>query len=128
MSRHNGGIGYGAMHDVADTFLTFNLEKREADVPSALRSGRSTFMPLGKYLRRHLRMMVGRDEKIPDEVLAAYQAEVRDLYSRLYNSSKEERGFKTVKEAFREALMEKWSGSVASIVARSEIHKSREKL
>lgn len=122
MSRHNGGIGYGAMFDVASTFLEFNLEKRSADVPSALQNGKSTFRPLGKYLRKHLRIMIGRDAKIPEEVLAEYEAEVRAMYKDIWNSSKEARGFKTVKEAFRLALIQKNEGAVASLLVRSKIY------
>lgn len=128
MSRHNGGIGSGAMHDLASDFMLFNLEKREADVPSALRLGKSVYAPLGKYLRKRLRVLIGRDEKIPDEVLAEYEAEVRVLYADIWNSSKAERNGLTVKEAFRQALIEKESGSVASLLARSQIHKQRKSL
>lgn len=128
MSRHNGGIGYGAMWDVASTYLEFNLEKRNADVPSALQNGKSKFLPLGKYLRKKLRVMIGKDSEIPEEVLAEYEAEVRALYTDIFNSSKEARGHQTVKEAFRNALIEKNAGLVASLLAKSEIHKQGRRL
>lgn len=116
------------MHDLASDFMSFNLEKREADVPSALRMGKSTYLPLGKYLRKRLRVLIGRDEKIPEEVLAEYEAEVRVLYQSIWNSSKAERKGLTVKEAFRQALIEKERASVASIIERAQIYKQRKKL
>lgn len=61
----DGGIGLGAMHELASTFMTFNLEDSEADVPSALRHG-NRLMPLGRYLRGKLRTMVGKDAKAPE--------------------------------------------------------------
>lgn len=128
MSRQNGGLGLSAMHDVASVFLQFDLEKSEADVPSALREGKSTYRPLGKYLRKKLRKMVGWDEKIPDEILAEYEAEVRALYSDIWNSSPEDRGYKTVKDAFREALVAKERGAINTLLARAEIFKQRKRL
>lgn len=63
------GIGRDAMHEVADVWLRYNLEDLEMDVPTALRRG-SRMWPLGQYLRRQLRLMVGKEERAPDEVMA----------------------------------------------------------
>lgn len=60
------GIGALAMHNVASEIL--RLSSPLTDVPTGLRHG-STIMPLGVYLRRQLRKMVGRDEKAPAEAL-----------------------------------------------------------
>lgn len=62
------GIGRDAMHEIADTFLRYDLEKSELDVPSAIQRGRRVW-PLGHYLRRQLRAMCGRDVRCPDEIL-----------------------------------------------------------
>lgn len=59
------GIGHDFMHEVASTYLSFDLETRQADIPVSLSHGRSA-MPLGRYLRRKLRTMVGMDEKPPE--------------------------------------------------------------
>lgn len=72
------GIGVGAMHEVASQFMKFNLEEREADVPSALRHG-NRLMPLGRHLRRKLRAMVGKDEKAPQATLDKMAEEMRPL-------------------------------------------------
>lgn len=62
------GIGRDALHEIADGFLRFDLEKSEVDVPAAIRRGQRLW-PLGQYLRRQLRQLVGRDVRCPDEVL-----------------------------------------------------------
>lgn len=72
------GIGHNAMYDVADVILRLGLDDSEADVPSALRRG-STIAPLGHYLRRRLRLMVGKEVKCPDEVLKKIAEEMLPL-------------------------------------------------
>lgn len=62
------GIGQLAMHDIADVILRLGLEESEADVPSALRHGKK-MLPLGRYLRQQLRLMIGKEVNCPDEVL-----------------------------------------------------------
>lgn len=57
------GIGAIAMHDVASEMMRWNLEVGR-DVPLALRQGAQQ-MPLGRYLRKTLRKLVGKDEKAP---------------------------------------------------------------
>lgn len=73
------GIGAGFMDEVASTFLQFDLERSQADVPSALRHGGRT-LPLGRYLRRRLRKLVGRDENAPQETLDEIAREMREVY------------------------------------------------
>lgn len=128
MSRHNGGLGSGAMHDVASTFLTFNLEKREADVPSALRLGKSRYMPLGKYLKKKLWALTGYDEKTISEKGLEFAAEVQAVYDHFFNLSKEARGHKTVTQAVKEHLISIGAADAASLVSRSQIFKSRKHL
>lgn len=62
------GIGQLAMHDIADVILRLGLDSSEADVPSALRHGKK-MLPLGRYLRQQLRLMIGKEIHAPDEVL-----------------------------------------------------------
>lgn len=74
------GIGAGYLERVEAVIRQHgNLNDRLLDVPETLRHGRKE-MPLGRYLRRKLRVRLGRDEKCPEEVLAALQEEVRPLY------------------------------------------------
>lgn len=61
------GIGADAMHDVASVMMQYRLDER-GDVPSGLRHG-AGMHPLGRYLRKKLRTMVGKDEAAPPEAL-----------------------------------------------------------
>jgi hypothetical protein len=63
------GIGADAVPDVASAVMQWKLEERE-DVPIGLRHGASV-MPLGRYLRRTLRLQCGLDENCPEEVIEA---------------------------------------------------------
>ena len=54
------GIGYGALSEVANTLCAYDLDRRLVDVPSALRHGAKEY-PLGRYLQRNLREIIGRD-------------------------------------------------------------------
>lgn len=67
------GIGAGAIPDVASSMMQYKIEEKLADVPTALRHG-SSEMPLGRYLRRHLRKQVGLDENAPAAVLEALRS------------------------------------------------------
>lgn len=61
------GIGADFMHDVASTIMQFNLEEAtQGDVPSSLRHGSRT-LPLGRYLRRKLRVLVGKEANAPQQ-------------------------------------------------------------
>lgn len=76
------GIGHDAMWDVASTLLQSNrngsLIDQLADVPTGLRHG-NKILPLGRYLRRKLRGMVGREETTPQEVMDQLDAEMSDM-------------------------------------------------
>lgn len=69
------GLGADAMHEVASTVLTFNLEEALADVPSALRHG-SRLMPLGRYLQRKLREYVTGSPDAPEEALRQWREQM----------------------------------------------------
>lgn len=74
------GIGHDFMHEVASTVLQYEtaFQAASADVPSALRVG-SRSQPLGRYLRKTLRKLVGRDEKAPQEAIEEYKKEMLPL-------------------------------------------------
>lgn len=75
------GIGALAMHDVASTLLTFNLDETQGDVPSSLRHG-NRLLPLGRYLRRYLRTLVGKDPKAPHATLLESEARLLHMLER----------------------------------------------
>lgn len=75
------GIGADAMHEVASVFMQFNLEDLQGDVPSSLRHG-SRLLPLGRYLRRKLRVYSGMapsapEQRLTPEVQAVWDAAVK---------------------------------------------------
>lgn len=72
------GIGFHAMHEVASTLMEFNLETPSGDVPSALAHGKRV-LPLGRYLRRSLRSMVGKEREAPDATLKEQEPEMLAL-------------------------------------------------
>lgn len=86
-ARMSQGIGKLAMWEVASTLLEFNLVDTQDDVPSSLRHG-TRLLPLGRYLRKELRKMVGRDEKAPEASLQAIEEELRPLRESAFEGSR----------------------------------------
>lgn len=66
------------MWDVASTLLNFDLDQTEADVPVSLRHG-ARVLPLGRTLRKKLRVMIGREENAPQAAMDQYQERMRAL-------------------------------------------------
>lgn len=113
------GIGHDFMFEVASQLMNFNLELTEGDVPVTLRHGKK-LLPLGRYLRRKLRTMIGREEGAPNAVIAEQEKEMRDLYiSKLSDPS-----FVSIKSA----LVEIDDGTVASQNARAKIMEGKKSL
>lgn len=69
------GLGKLAMFDVANELLKYNLENTLDDVPVVLRHGKK-MLPLGRYLRRELRKMIGRSPDAPEGALKKQQEEM----------------------------------------------------
>ncbi len=68
------GIGADLMHDVGSEVMRYDVEV-DGDVPSQLRHGKR-LLPLGRYLRRHLRSVVGREKATPASSIARAAEEV----------------------------------------------------
>lgn len=113
------GIGHSAMHEVASQLLRFNLDETQADVPSALRIG-SKLMPLGPYLRRNLRKMIGRDEKAPQAILEKLSAEMLPLRQAAKSSSEN--------PSLKGQITTANKGARARIESKSRIFKQRKHL
>lgn len=94
------GIGQPAMWTIASGILQHNLEAILPDVPITLRQGKRR-LPLGRYLRKQLRIMIGRDDKTPPEALAELQEKLREVRETSFNSSP----FVSVKELVLEYNM-----------------------
>lgn len=110
------GIGHDMMYEVASTMMEFNLELTQADVPVSLRHGPKN-LPLGRYLRKKLRGMIGRDEKAPHEILRQQAAEVQAVFN--------DKILHGPHFSIKDALVEKGKGQNASIAAREKIFKQK---
>lgn len=110
------GIGVDAMWDVASKLLQSGLDEG-ADVPSALRQY-GKLNPIGRYLRRKLRVMVGHDEAAPESSLEQIKAELQPLREAAFNNS----------SSFAQAVVDAGSPRVAQINAHNAIYKKERSL
>lgn len=109
------GIGHSALWELADTILKYHLVETDAqgDVPVTLRHG-STELPLGRYLRRKLRLLVGMEENTPEKAKAVIEAEMSLLRAAQFASPGRVSLLSVVKE--------KSKGELASFHARQRIY------
>lgn len=80
------GIGYGVMHEVASTLLEYDLHKVLPDVPYSLQHGTKKW-PLGRYLRRSLRCMIGREKNTPEAIINEMEKKMQPLREAAFNAS-----------------------------------------
>lgn len=113
------GIGFYAMWDMADALMRYELDISEEDVPSALRHGRK-LLPLGRYLRRSVRLMVGKGPNAPQGVIDAMAKEVYPLriLARASSSS----------PSLSSHVVAAGDGKAARLEALSRIYKQRKRL
>ena len=111
------GIGGDAMWEVADTVMKYNLETPEGDVPSSLMHG-TRKLPLGNYLTKRLRKMVGRDEKAPQGVLDKIKSELQPLRESAFDASR----------PLKEEIVKANDQAVKNMEARQKIFKQRKQL
>lgn len=111
------GIGGEAMHELASELMRLGLDRTQPDVPSALRHG-ARELPLGRYLTRRLRKLVGKDEKTPQAIKDQLQAELQPVRKAAFDASK----------SFASALVEARKGQSATFHARQKIYKGRKSL
>lgn len=118
------GLGYDALYELASEILKLDLADSQTDVPSALRHG-SRLLPLGRYLRRKLRKMVFDNEAAPEATLASYREKMRPLYEAAdaATASLKVQGARSL--IFKNLLLDASEQAVASMEARSRIHKKR---
>lgn len=118
------GIGAGAMWEVADVLMQYNLDARMVDVPSELQEGRGSMMPLDRYLRQKLRTMIGRDEKAPQEVLDQMAEEMQALYERAVLPVSPSRT-KFNKEVMRGLILDEYEAKYQRWMARRKMFNKR---
>lgn len=75
------------MHDLASTWLELGLDESRVDVPVTLAHGKSQW-PLGRYLRRSLRTMIGKSPNTPQAALDDYAAQMQPLREAAFNNSR----------------------------------------
>lgn len=110
------GLGAGALPEIADTVLKFNLVETQGDVPSTLRHG-SRLLPLGRYLRRKLREQVGQAPEAPLVTTLLAQEAVRDLREIAY--ANEALPPEVKRRYFRDLILNENAGKVAAAESRS---------
>lgn len=117
------GIGADFMHEIASTMLALDLELGEADVPSALQHGKRK-LPLGRYLKRRLRELIGREVDTPESTLAEMAEELRPLYEAAQMAPTPE----LRRVAFENAIVDASSQKRLNLKTRSKIFGQRKSL
>lgn len=108
------GIGALAMHDVASVLIQHGLVLPRGDVPSTLRyNGR--VMPLGRYLRRQLRELVGMEPNAPQSSIDQLCEAMRPLQLAARSNP----------GGLKAEVLAQSAGKVASLTARAKIFKQR---
>lgn len=123
------GIGRPAMDAVANTYKHFDLASREADVPAALRHG-GRLLPLGRYLRRELRALVGMEKEAPEatlkkaeESLLGLRRFVEPAPGSVGSQIQSKYGLKTVRTTLKEDIVEAGRQKNLNISRRNDIFK-----
>jgi len=119
------GIGYSAMHELADIHLRYNDDS--PDVPTSLRHG-ARDRPLGRYLSRTLRSMVGRDPSAPESVLNAKAEEMQPVLQAAEKVTAAPGMGRHKNMAIKSLLTDQSKSKRARQEARQKIFKSRKSL
>lgn len=116
------GIGYSAMFDLADVLMRYNIKDEFGDVPRGIRHG-SYVKPLGRYLRRSLRSMVGEDVKAPVDVV---EAELLDLWKSACDAAP--MGGEARRLVFKNLIVDAGAQRVLQMETRARLFKQGSKL
>lgn len=111
------GIAHSSLHEIASELMRFNLDTTQGDVPVALRHG-SRLMPLGRYLTRNLRLLIGKDEKTPQHILEKLNAELLPVQQAAFDAS----------QNYQTALKESRSQILKNFNARQALKRKDRKL
>lgn len=125
MSRRPG-IGVSAMHEVASELLRYDLVEAIGDVPEGLRHG-AAVLPLGRFLKRKLRLLCGYEQNAPPEKVEEARAELQQLYS-LARDRKAEGSIFPLEYLFKEELHKEWSQKLMQVEARERIYRKKDGL
>lgn len=117
------GIGASATWELADYQLTYG--KNNPDVPGALRHGKRIY-PLGRYLRRLVRIRSGLSEKAPQATIDAQKEKMRPLWEAAQHIAP---GNLSLQELnFGNLITRAYEGKANSLAARTRIFKKRQTL
>lgn len=111
-SSNRRGLGYDAVSLIYDTYAGRDLE----DVPTAIRAG-GKLMPLGRYIRRQLRIMGGGDGTAPESIIKKMEAEMLPLLEAAQRDPEN--------LTLKRQIIARCKGEVASMKAKAEIFNSR---
>lgn len=111
------GIGRDFMDEVASVLLGPGGGNFADDVPTHLAHGTRKF-PLGRYLRRRLRELTGRDQAAPESAIQALQEELQPLREAAFNASK----------SFKQSVIDSKETKVGAMENRARIFKQRKTL
>lgn len=87
MSKQKGGLGIGMVPEIASTLLAQPNFEAMKDAPPSLLHGRKQ-KPLGRYLRRKIRLQIGMDEKTPQSTLDQQAEKMQPLRTIAFHHSK----------------------------------------
>lgn len=120
------GIGADAIPDVASAMMQYRLEEKMVDVPQSLAHGKKE-LPLGRYLRRRLRLQCGLPENAPAEVIEALRQGLLPVfdYARA-NTPKGSPGL--FREVCKQTFEQLNDQAVRNATARDRIRKKGERL
>lgn len=111
------GIGASALHDVASTLLTYNLDNLLTDVPVTLRHG-DRELPLGRYMRGRLRELIGKDKRAPQASLDQAAEELLPVRQAAWDN----------KTSLKKQIIETHRGKVDRLKARHAIYTRKKAL
>lgn len=113
------GIGADAMWEYASEMLRYSLDETLIDVPASAGHGKKN-LPLGRYLRAKLRLMLDKEIGAPDEVVKAREAELLPLRLAAKASSDV--------PSFRQMILDENSGRRAHFDAKEKLFTKRRDL
>lgn len=116
-SRQNGGIGHGALWDVASELMRSGYDELLTDVPDGVDFARKHAL-LGRYLRQKLRGMIGRVKDTPFEALQSWRDEMLAMQASSIDNE----------TSFRQEVINQAKGRVDQIEAKARIFASRRKV
>lgn len=113
------GIGHDAMWDYASVLLQY--AENHVDVPNSLRHGGKP-LPLGRYLTRTARRMMGRKEETPLETIQKSQEKLLSLQETALASASGYGSTEIRKMVYKNLILDKFEGNRRNVEARYKLY------